>query len=276
MRLWITADDYGLAAGVNEAIEALATSGAITAASIMVHGSARLESLDRLKHAGIAMGPHLVFVEEEPLLPTRALAPLLDRDGRFPRSYGVLFAKLLARPRLANLLREEAEAQIDRYLRLGLPVNLINSHQHIHLFPLAWRALAPVFRQYPGAAVRASTHLSARFEKQVLLDLSSRLAMAVAPLPDHELLHPLGVSHSGHLTAEVASSIVEGRTRAREAVGRSAAALELVVHPALEDSELHQRYGHWGFEWRQEFDMLASGALRESLSRRSIFTERPA
>jgi predicted glycoside hydrolase/deacetylase ChbG (UPF0249 family) len=274
VRLWITADDYGLAPGVNQAIEALATSRAITAASVMVHDAARLESLDRLREAGIALGPHLVFVEEAPLLPVSVIGPLLERDGRFPRSYASLFARLLTRPRLATLLRKEAEAQIDRYLSLGLPVNLINSHQHVHLFPPAWRALAPVFRQYPGAAVRASTRMSARFDKQGLLDLSSRLAASMTPLPDHDLLHPLGVSYSGHLTAEVASAIIARRALESGADAQSNTTLELVVHPALDDSELVQRYGHWRFDWRQEYDMLASGALRESLARRSIFAER--
>jgi predicted glycoside hydrolase/deacetylase ChbG (UPF0249 family) len=240
----------------------------------MVHDVARLESLARLKDAGIAMGPHLVFVEEAPLLPATVLGPLLEKDGRFPRSYGVLFAKLITRPWLATLLRMEAEAQIDRYLSLGLPVNLINSHQHVHLFPPIWRALAPVFRHHPGAAIRASTRLSTRFDKQGLLDLSSRLAALMTPLRHHDLLQPLGVSYSGHLTADVASAVIARRALERGVDASSASPLELVVHPALEDTELRERYGHWRFEWRREYDMLASGALRESLARRSIVAER--
>jgi hypothetical protein len=95
----------------------------------------------------------------------------------------------------------------------------------------------------------------------------------MTPLPDHDLIHPLGVSRAGHLTAEVASAIIARRALEPGTDARSTTALELVVHPALEDSELVQHYGHWRFEWRQEYEMLASGALRDSLARRSIFAE---
>src|SRR5689334_11287628 len=136
--IWVTADDYGLTPAVNRGITQLVSSGAITAVSVMMHAGAHLEQLASLAALRPTLGLHLVFVEEAPLGPSSRLGGLLDRDGRFP-SYPRLFGRLLANPALATLLRDEAEAQLDRYRASGLPLQFINSHQHVHLFPPLWR-----------------------------------------------------------------------------------------------------------------------------------------
>jgi predicted glycoside hydrolase/deacetylase ChbG (UPF0249 family) len=215
-----------------------------------------------------------VFVEERPLLSPSIMAPLLEGDGRFPRSYASLFVKLLACPGSTRLLRQEAEAQIDRYLSLGLAVNVINSHQHVHLFPPVWRALAPVFQRFPDAAIRAATHGRIHLSKQGMLDITSRVATLKVPLAGHRMLHPLGVSHSGHLTAEVATGLAAAWVDRQRAKTAGHATAEIVTHPALEDGELRQRYGHWGFAWQEEHQMLTSGSLHRSLAERSIEVER--
>jgi predicted glycoside hydrolase/deacetylase ChbG (UPF0249 family) len=110
-RLGVTADDYGLTTAVNEGIEDAARRGALTGVSVMVHPRATLAQVHRIADRA---GLHLVLVEEEPILPARILGSLVGRDGRLPRDYRALLRKVLARPNLADLVRLEAEAQVER------------------------------------------------------------------------------------------------------------------------------------------------------------------
>jgi chitin disaccharide deacetylase len=230
---------------------------------VMMHADAELGGLSNLLTLGPALGPHLVFVEERPLLPASLLGPLLDGEGRLPSSYARLFRLLLWRPGLLGLLRLEADAQLDRYLGRGLPVDFINSHQHTHLFPPLWRALGPVFRRFPRAALRAGVYGALGWSKQGLLNLSARISAAREPLPGQPRVHPLGVQHSGRLTAERLASVLN-EWACRPVRVRNAAA-EVVTHPAVEDTDLRRRYAHWGFRWQEEYDLLDSNRLRAIL-----------
>lgn len=265
--IWITADDFGLAPGVNAGVTELAERQRLSAVSIMVHPGADLERLESLRNSGPKLGLHLVFVDERPLLPAGQLARIVDPDGRLP-SYPRLFRRVLGRPELGAALRREAEAQVDRYLGLGIPLDFINSHQHVHLFPPVWHALMPLFTRFRDSKVRSGAPGTITWSKQGLVNSSSRLAAWRDPLPTDRLVAPLGVAHAGHLTverieAEVAAWLRNGG-RTHQSPG------ELVMHPALEDADLRRRYGHWRFGWQQEYTLLASDQLQAVFKRHSV------
>jgi predicted glycoside hydrolase/deacetylase ChbG (UPF0249 family) len=263
--LRVTADDYGLAHGVNAGIAELVARGAVSTVSVMVHPNAELTQLSSLDGHGAELGLHLVFVDERPLLPVSEMRPLLTPDDRFIK-YRALFRRLMLRPALCNLLRREAEAQVDRYLGLGLPLRFINSHQHVHMFPPIWRALMPLFRRLTTSWIRSGALGPVTPTKQGLVNLSSRVACWRDPLPVGRLVAPLGVIHVHPLTPKK----VDRALRAWLAGRGPTCSAELVVHPALEDEDLRRCYGHWRFRWQQEYEQLVSDQWRAVFEQHSV------
>src|SRR5450631_2289115 len=113
MRLCITADDYGLSAAGNAAVEDLAARGVLSAVSVMVHEGADLAGIDRLRATGVALGLHFVLTRERQLSPSLAGTALVGADGRLPQGWPRLLARLAARPHLRRAVRGELEAQRD-------------------------------------------------------------------------------------------------------------------------------------------------------------------
>lgn len=68
-RLVITADDFGAASEVNDAVEAAHGNGVLTAASLMVAAPATADAVARAKRIpSLRVGLHLVLVEGRPVL----------------------------------------------------------------------------------------------------------------------------------------------------------------------------------------------------------------
>ncbi|MEX2036295.1 MAG: ChbG/HpnK family deacetylase, partial [Xanthobacteraceae bacterium] len=77
-RLVITADDFGLAPEVNQAVEIAHQDGILTAASLMVSGPAAADAVERARRLpGLRVGLHLVLVEGSPTLPPERLPDLV-------------------------------------------------------------------------------------------------------------------------------------------------------------------------------------------------------
>lgn len=259
--LCITADDYGLDAAIDRGIEELAEAGAISAVSVMAHADAHLDpaGLARLHKSGVAVGIHLVLVEERPL--SAAAAALVDGAGRLPATWKALFARVVRRPASLAALAREAEAQVARHRALGLPLSFINSHQHVHLWPPIWLALAPLFDAL-GAPVRLAHRLRRQPPKQALVELAARTAARLRPLARRRVLSPVGIDVAGRMNADALRATL-GRL-AREPA-RPDVLHELVVHPGHEDAALRRRYGHWRYAWQAEYELFASDTCRQIL-----------
>jgi predicted glycoside hydrolase/deacetylase ChbG (UPF0249 family) len=183
-RIWVVADDYGIARGVNAAIRDLLAQGAINATSVMVVASGfderEVAALTALRAAsGIAVGLHLTLTA--PFRPLVAdYAP--TRGGSFLPLGETFVAAALGRMR-PGALQAEAAAQIACFAEaFGRPPDYIDGHQHVHLFPrvadaalAAARAGAPRAwirqcgrrgRSGPGAKALVLDLLSARFRKR--------------------------------------------------------------------------------------------------------------
>jgi predicted glycoside hydrolase/deacetylase ChbG (UPF0249 family) len=105
----VTADDFGLAREVNEAVEAAHTGGILTAASLMVAGPAAADAVARARRLPrLRVGLHLVLVEGRPVLPPEQL-PDRRRDRTLRND--------LARPAstlAARVTRRQVAAEIGR------------------------------------------------------------------------------------------------------------------------------------------------------------------
>ena len=73
-KLIVTADDFGAAREVNEAVELAHTRGILTAASLMMSGAAVGDAVARARRLpALRVGLHLVLVDGAPVLPRHAV-----------------------------------------------------------------------------------------------------------------------------------------------------------------------------------------------------------
>ena len=83
-RLIVTADDFGLAVEVNQAVEAAHRDGILTGASLMVGAPAAADAVARAKALpSLKVGLHVVLVDGRPVLPPAAVPDLVGPDGAF-------------------------------------------------------------------------------------------------------------------------------------------------------------------------------------------------
>lgn len=271
-RICITADDYGMHPAINEAIETLADAGDISAAAVMVHEGAMLDTIARLRATGVALGLHLVFTQEQPVLAglvDTALAPA----GNLPASPYALVRTLVRRPYLRHSLFAELEAQLDRYVSLGLPLDFINSHEHVHEIPVLWNMVAELVDRTSAPAVRAARAQPITATHQGALALLSKTSWRMRkPRTPPQILSPLGAGQAGQMRRADVVAMVDRGLRWH---GANGAIPELVVHPAADDAPLLARYGPAIGERRAEFDLLRSPQLRDAWRRRDISLVRP-
>jgi len=155
-RLIVTADDFGAAVEVNEAVEEGARKGVLRAASLMVAASGRDDAVMRAKKTpNLRVGLHLVLVEGRPVLPPATLPDLVTAEGLFRTDMARMGADIFFNPRVRRQLVREIEAQFDIFATTGLPLDHVNTHKHYHLHPTIASLILQIGRCYGLRASRA-------------------------------------------------------------------------------------------------------------------------
>jgi hopanoid biosynthesis associated protein HpnK len=155
-RLIVTADDFGAAHEVNEAVERAHHDGILTAASLMVTGDAADDAVARAKAVpSLGVGLHVVLVEGRPALPPEQLPDLVDSSGQFRTNMVRTALDIFTKPAARAQLRAEVEAQFMRFAATGLSLDHVNAHKHFHLHPTIASTILSVGRRYGMKAIRA-------------------------------------------------------------------------------------------------------------------------
>jgi hopanoid biosynthesis associated protein HpnK len=135
-RLIVTADDFGAAPAVNEAVERAHLAGVLTAASLMVGAPGAADAVRRARATpSLRVGLHLVLVEGRPVLPPERVPLLVDSDGRFRTEMARAGARIFFSPAARRQLTAEVRAQFEAFAATGLPFDHVNAHKHFHLHP---------------------------------------------------------------------------------------------------------------------------------------------
>ncbi|HXJ16101.1 MAG TPA: ChbG/HpnK family deacetylase, partial [Candidatus Polarisedimenticolia bacterium] len=153
--LIVNADDFGLTRGVNEGIVRASQEGILTSATLMANGPAFEDAVDRARQCPrLGVGCHLALVGGRVVAPREKIPSLADRDGRLPRSIGVLMAKLSTGLVRTKDIEAEFRAQIEKICRAGIEPTHLDTHKHSHAHPLVTSALGRVAREFGIARVR--------------------------------------------------------------------------------------------------------------------------
>ncbi len=267
--LIVTADDFGVATAVNDAVEQAHTHGILTAASLMVAGDAAADAVARAKRLpGLGVGLHLVLVEGRPVLPPAHIPDLVDATGHFRTNMALAGAAMFFRAAVRKQLAAEIEAQFAAFHATGLPLDHVNAHKHFHLHPTIAGLILKIGRRYGLAAARAPVEpldLLGRIEA-VPQTLAGRIAAPYARavarrFRDAGLFVPdrvLGLAWSGHMTRDRVAALIDqlpdGIT-------------ELYCHPASADSYPGSAPG---YAYRDELAALIDPSIRDSILQRPI------
>ena len=260
IRLVVTADDFGQAVAVNEAVERAHRDGMLTAASLMVAAPAAQDAVARAKTMpSLGVGLHLVMVEARPMLPADRVPDLIDAAGMFRTDMARLGFDIAVLRRVRDQLRAEIAAQFAAFADTGLPFDHVNAHKHFHVHPViagmvlaeaqrhGVRAIrAPVERERP----RGADWIAAPFARS-LRTRARRRGMVV---PDQVY----GLAASGRMDAAAVRAAI-----ADLPPGLS----EIYSHPSTSDDFA----GHGpGYRHRDELAGLLDAEAREALGRRGV------
>jgi hopanoid biosynthesis associated protein HpnK len=165
-RLIVTADDFGAAVEVNEAVEFAHREGILTAASLMVTGPAADDAAARARrNPRLRVGLHLVLVEGRPVLPPGSVSRLVDASGSFRRGMAAMGASFAASSEVRRQLAAEIGAQFEAFRATGLALDHCNAHKHFHLHPLIGSLIASIGRSYGLRAARVPLEPAALLRK---------------------------------------------------------------------------------------------------------------
>jgi chitin disaccharide deacetylase len=153
--LIVTADDFGAAGQVNDAVECAHREGILTAASLMVCAPAAADAVKRAKAMPrLGVGLHLVLVEGRPALPASEISALVDADGYFRTNMVRAGAAMFFLPHVRRQLAAEIEAQFKAFAATGLVLDHVNAHKHFHLHPTIAGLIVRIGRRYGLKAMR--------------------------------------------------------------------------------------------------------------------------
>lgn len=254
-RLIVTADDFGMHEGVNEAVERGYRDGALRAASLMVAGAAAADAVARARRLpGLAVGLHVVLTDGPALLPPARLPDLVDRDGRFDAAM-VRHSFAFLRRGVRRQLADEIRAQFEAFSATGLVLDHVNTHKHFHLHPVVLSLLLAIGPAYGMRAMRLPAEPGMPFWLRPWVDLMRRRMDAAGILHND---HVFGIRHSGHMDEAALLDILDHLPD-----GTS----EVYLHPATRNEA--PAHGQ-GYRRADDLAALLSPAVRAAIDRRCM------
>ena len=232
IKLIINADDYGMNPNCTKAITECMLKGWVTNTSLMVNMPSCEEAVEQARQNDLLdrIGLHLNFTQGVPLTERiRENPEFCDENGEFNWAFRSGGFKKLLRPlgtADADVLAEETEAQIRRYLDLGLPVRHFDAHHHSHL---VYRVIPTVFgvaRKYGFKSVRRPVNVAVRKK------LRSRIYYPINAWWKTVKMRPYGFAFTDYMGALA-------DFRALYDTLKNGATFDLMVHPMyMKDGEL--------------------------------------
>ncbi|HMK67940.1 MAG TPA: hopanoid biosynthesis-associated protein HpnK [Stellaceae bacterium] len=153
--LIVTADDFGLALPVNEAVERGHREGILTSASLMVMGRAAADAVERARRLPrLGVGLHLLLLDGKPVLPPERIPDLVGADGRFLTDPVRAGMRIFFSARTRAQAAAECRAQLEAFRATGLALDHVDGHHHFHQHPTVQRILLELAPEFGISAIR--------------------------------------------------------------------------------------------------------------------------
>jgi hopanoid biosynthesis associated protein HpnK len=267
-QLIVTADDFGLAAEVNDAVEIAYTEGILTAASLMVGSAATADAVSRAKRLPkLRVGLHLTLVEDRPVLPPAQIPDLVRVDGRLRSDLVGYGLAIMVRPSVRRQVRAEIRAQFEAYRATGLALDHVNAHRHYHLHPAVLSEILAIGRDYGMRAMRTPVEPTSVLRS---VERTPRAAAAIVAAPFAAMMSRR-ITNAGLITTDRVFGLAWSGAMTEERIAGLLANLrpgrtEIYTHPAT--SADHEGATH-GYRYAEELSALVSKRCREALEESS-------
>jgi chitin disaccharide deacetylase len=277
--LIVTADDFGLALPVNEAIERAHRDGILSTASLMVAAPQTADAVERARMLpSLRVGLHVVLVNGRPALPPERVPHLIDKRGNFRSNLFAAGVRYFFTPGIRGELEAEIRAQFAGFAATGLHLDHVNAQNHFHVHPTVLSLIMKIGREYDVRAVRIPREPFWPSWLAMRNDAAVRLASAAFLAPWLTLMrrrlrragivsndYIFGMHDTGHMTVERVYALLQHLPQ-----GTS----ELYVHPATDTwpEAFPPEYDFAG-EFRALIDPGVRTAIRELKIRPVTFTQ---
>jgi chitin disaccharide deacetylase len=263
--LIVNADDYGYFPCISRGILAAAHQGAITATGILANAPLLEQQLGWLRSApNLDVGVHLNLTRGTPI--TDGMRHRLRRWGGQFVSKERMTAAFLTRELTVADVRTEWQGQIETCLAHELSPRFLNSHEHVHMWPLLFPLIHELARQYSIEHVR---HPSGEIPQPCTAAAVVRtLTIGALGWLNRGRRRPgaipcLGVGVSGRLSFNYLERLV-----ARLKPGRI---YELMCHPGYYDAaEIKDARLRSYHDWEQELAVLTSADTHGLFAQRGV------
>jgi chitin disaccharide deacetylase len=264
--LIITADDFGRAPEVNDAVEKAHREGVLTSASLMIGAPAAADAVARARTMPkLGVGLHLVLTEGRPVLPRRAIPSLIRADGEFRNDMVRMSFEMALSADMRGQLADEIEAQFKAFAATGLKLDHVNAHKHFHLHPAIAGLIFEIGRRYDMNAMRVPcepAEVLRRIEPQAGGGFIERLwgrqlgrRAAVRGIWSPQWM--FGLAWSGAMTAKRLAGLI---AHLPEGVG------EIYLHPATGPYPGSTP----GYRYAEELDALTSKEVVDIIEKNKI------
>lgn len=239
--LVVVADDFGIGPETSRGILELGQEGRVTATVLLVNSPYAADAVAAWSRSGrpLELGWHPCLTLDAPVLPPEDVPSLTDDEGLFWRLGA--FLRRIARGQIRfDEVAAELTAQHRRFCDLvGYLPTVVNSHQHVALFPPVGRALLDVLEAHRHPTFLRNNRESyttltrvpgARLKRTVLSTLGRRFVRQAAARGFSGCEEFLGVTDPPCVADE--HFLVRWLTNA------TGATMELMCHPGHDDETL--------------------------------------
>ncbi len=258
--LIVNADDYGLTQGVSRGILAAHAEGIVTSTSVLAVAPAFAPTVGWLLDVpSLGVGAHLAAVgEDPPLLSAAEIPTLVDRRGHLATSWRQFLPRAAAGRIDPDDLAREFEAQADAVAGAGARLGHLDTHQHLHLWPMV-RKVVLGMAERRGLAVRVTRSAARSPVGVVVRRLTKGLERDARAKGLRFPGDAAGLDEAGAL-----DRLTLVTTVGRLAAGAATSA-EVGSHPGGPDDPERGRY-RWNYRWEDELAALTSPEARRAVT----------
>ncbi|MDX2082722.1 MAG: ChbG/HpnK family deacetylase [Rickettsiales bacterium] len=156
MKIRINADDFGISAGVNTAIEEMFQKQKLNSASLIFGCGFFDEAITIAKNnPDLKIGLHFNLSSGKAAFKHQQPSLLVDEKGQFKNGFlQLLLLSIFKKEQLLKEISLELEAQISAIISLGLKLNHIDSHRHVHFIPRIFQIVVEIAAKHQISQIR--------------------------------------------------------------------------------------------------------------------------
>ncbi len=148
--LIVTADDFGISLGVNQAIIKAHINGGLTNASLMVNANYLDNALQlaRQQAPNLKLGLHINITTGKPVSQQKHIPHLLNKDGNFKYGPVSLLVQTLLNPHIMPEIEKEITAQIKKLQDYNVQINHFDGHHHVQMIPRIFKIVTNLAKKH--------------------------------------------------------------------------------------------------------------------------------